>query len=130
MRASDISKIVETGTIAGRGYCIVERYRYGDGWPLCHFEYVPPSWLCGHLDASDLDGIDYEDKRFEDAYVELTYSGRGVPGEVSGAPQTGWWLGLDTMHPGMEDATAETVRVQLAALAAYLPKIGKEADNA
>lgn len=110
--------IVKSGTIGGRGFCIVERSAYG-AFPFCLGEQfqlfgheVPAScWFCGYVDAtgSRFDGIDDEDDpAFAGLGVEITYTGAGVPG-CDGAPSTGWWIGFDTAHPGMEDETPESV---------------------
>ena len=112
------ARIVKTGTIGGRGFCVVRR---GDAnaWPMCLGEQfqlfghgiIGRGWLCGYVDAtgSRFDGIDDEDDpAFAGLGVEITYPGQGVPG-CDGAPSTGWWIGFDTAHPDMEDETPESV---------------------
>ena len=112
------SRIVKTGSIGGRGFLIVRRYD-GDAWPMCLGEQfqlfghgiIGRGWFCGYVDAtgSRFDGIDDEDDpAFARLGVEITYTGQSVPG-CDGAPSTGWWIGFDTAHPGMEDETPESV---------------------
>ena len=112
------ARIVKSGTIGGRGFCVVERSPQ-TGYPhdfggLCEVFGIGRfggGWLCGYVDAtgSRFDGIDDEDDpAFAWLGVEITYTGAGVPG-CDGAPSTGWWIGFDTAHPGMEDETPESV---------------------
>ena len=92
------------------GACIVRRY----GAP----GFAGGSWLCGYVDAtgSALDGADADEFNRWLHGPEITYAGRGVPG-CDGAPSTGWWIGFDTAHPGMEDETTESVEETIRALA-------------
>lgn len=112
------SEIVKTGSIGGRGFCVVRRGD-ADAWPMCLGEQfqlfghgiIGRGWLNGYVDAtgSRFDGIDDEDDPvFAGLGVEITYAGRGVP-SCEGAPSTGWWIGFDTAHPGMENETPENV---------------------
>lgn len=104
------ARIVKSGTIGGRGFCVVRRY----GAP----GFAGGSWLCGYVDAtgSRFDGVEDEcDPVFAGLDVEITYTGAGVPG-CEGAPSTGWWIGFDTAHPGMEDETPESVEETIRAL--------------
>lgn len=124
--------IVKSGTIGGRGFCVVERspqtgypYDYGGFCELIGIGRFGGGWLCGYVDAtgSRFDGIDDEDDpAFAWLGVEITYTGEGVPG-CDGAPSTGWWIGFDTAHPGMEDETAESVEEAIRGL---VREIGEE----
>lgn len=112
--------IVKSGTIGGRGFCIVERragtgYGWGGVWPAL--------WFCGYVDATDsrFDGIDDPDGMTAGLGVEITYTGQGVPA-CDGAPSTGWWIGFDTAHPGMEDETAESVEETIRGLVRAMGK--------